>query len=472
MSSSPTSKLQSSHNMLLAYPPHLPTAHSLHHHSNHHTAIRTPPRMSSPKLASLSLAESSVKPPSSPLSSSHLIMDQQGEIHDPSYLSTLRTLHAEIGARASPQGGRRRSSSSGLHAPSRPSQLGLGLSGRDVDGYNRNNFSSDDDSDSDDDDLPRGDSYNSIFHDSAKADRSQSFSSPRSSHFPTPPRSPLASAGPTAITQTPTHEDEPSSSKDKPRRASWSTRRREQSSKSSTPRLHSHGVEGLKSDDWGFTGLVDLEREQRVARASIDQLPRENSYEVQETAATEPSSPRWKSSRSLIRDSAAGSAQSQRKPSNLRASHSGGSSGFWSMSHSKAAVPSAMRRQASLSSLNNYASANDHLGLSTIVSGRPMQDDDLSDQKSTSATSDSTTQGRSKMCRMVAQLHEQQQDADFLVGPSKYKQSKDMVKKKTHEWGDTSTQAYELRRKMENLALGVRFGAFKAKKKIERTLKE
>lgn len=452
--------------MLLAYP------HSFGGNHGHH--IRTPPRMSSPKLQSLSLAESSGS--SSPMTSSLLIMDQQGEMHDPSYLSTLRSLHAEIGARASPRPGRR---SSSAHAPSRPSHLGLGLSGRDVDTfYNKyaNSSPYDDDSDSDDDDVDHDDNDDILPETSAKTFSSTSRSASGSNylHTSTPPRTPPFSSPNTTSRpmslSTPSHDE----IKEKHRRASLAARLRDNNSRSSA--LIQHDAEARKSQEWGFTGLVDLERAQRAARVSFDEKENESSSAAQEKVVASSSSS-WKAG-SLLRKSSdsssfvKGADRDPKNPFSRRLSQSGSNASFWSMSHN------ALKRPTSVTSLkesspdtNNLSPDINNLGLTTIISGKPLSNAESNNSDQWSAISDpsSAREYANYHEKVEAQLKKQQQEADFIVGPSKYKQSKEVVKQKTLELSDASTQA---RKKVENVALGVRFGVFKARKRLERSFKE
>lgn len=182
-------------------------------------------------------------------------------------------------------------------------------------------------------------------------------------------------------------------------------------------------------------------------------------------APVDPSSSR-RCSRSLLRkssNSSGNSAVNGDRALGLSFHHIGSPA-----SQGKAA---SLQRHASLSSLSEqqprqYSRAEtEKAGLSTILSGTSMTElGSPIDQWA--ANEYQKLEGIPVDPRVL----QQQEEADFTVGPSKYKQSKDMIKKKGQEWGDASTHQYELRRKVENLALGVRFGAFKAKRRLERGL--
>lgn len=468
--------------MLLAYPSTNSHSSASHHghlcHHHNQNAIRTPSKHSSPMMASMSLAESSFSSPSN-----SLIIDNMGELHDPSYMSALRSLHAEIGNRTSPKPeGRRRPSSS--HAPQRPSQLGLFRgSPRDDD---EEVSDSDSDYSDDDDNVYSIRSRSQDF--SSRGNRSDSLASstrPSFSHSyrvssngsqsqiaPTPPRTPpppsayQSNIASRHLSMSSYDNDNVQLPKEKTRRASWAFRRKhDNSSPSSTPRsnalpLTQEADKKANGDSWGFTGFVDIEREQRAARESLEE--QEESQAAPATVA--PS--RW-SSKSMRRKGSNGSTEAKSLGVSL---HSNGNNFLpWSNGQDKK-----LNRHASMSSLRQdeprtYSTVDSKsFGLSTIMSGLPTTTfDGRSDSRST--LSDTTTY---KHNQVQKDLQQQREEADFILGPSKYKQMKDSLHgKSSDEDPDAPSNHRDLRRKMESMALGVRFGAFNVKRKIERGIK-
>ncbi|UZJ51247.1 hypothetical protein CBS101457_000567 [Exobasidium rhododendri] len=467
--------------LLQAHP--LPSLQGYNHHS--HTAIKSPPRHGSPKLSTISSAESSaIKMPSK----SSPFVDSQGEMHDPSYLNNLRLIHAEIGHSATKAHHRSPSFGSGSHyQPSRLSNLGHGLSMHDDISRKLQvvtSFDDDDDTDDDDDDDSEeymNDKPFSRFHSNHRS-YSASSATTKSGAKLSPPS---ASPRPSSFVTTNSEAIIASPSETKSRRSSWTTKRSGSRRSSSVTRspplrllgLQSHSPEPEKNgggdESWGFTGIVDWEREQRVAREALEAA---SQVEVVPHSGTVTPPPFRKLSKSLFRRRT-NSSHIIRNPvhgGNVSDSTSTNSPYLPAQMSSSNYIPShwssdmtnskghSMLRQASLPSLqeqqgHNY---NNMLGLRTIMSGKPLKDDD--EERFAYSTP-------AFHHDHIATATEQQEDGDLTKDPSKHRDTKVSLHKKAGERIDTPINQ-ELKKKMENLASGVRFGAFKAKRRLERSL--
>lgn len=551
--------------------------------SGHHTSIKTP-RHGSPKLVTMGLSGATTMSSSS----TSIIVDNQGQAHDPGYLDALRELHAKIGEAATSTSTKRRQSSS--HAPAKPSALGLGLASN-MAGID---LSSDSDEDDDDEDQDL-DSYASLFEDAKRrdADIHRGMRSPN--RYPSAMVSPAAtpSAGGHAILSaaglpdhsTP-HRSASSSAGRQPsfalnadleqemgtrsRRSSWHARRVGSPHRTSPPSFAGVGhttasSAGVKSgDDWGFTGIVDVERERNtIARSNVDTgTPRQTAALLEEAsrATTAPASPSLVAAASYHRSNktpphgddpssmgshsklrTASSSQGRSKSILKRASSSDvasiSSSSVRDGHNTSPSQPSGMlsattarksngsgtnslgitlrakspsmrqklsgtaRKGSSRSRPSSSGSANgtfggardsertrdympsdgDRAGLRTIQSGKPFSQDGSPETPWSMASGSadggslplSSRHSLSSLTReqIEANLRQQQDEADFYVGSSRLKQGLDSIKKKGHDAADVSAQSYEFRRRMELFTMGIRFNAFKAKRKLERGFK-
>lgn len=446
-------------------------ASSHYSHSHNHT-IKTP-KHGSPRMGTIGLSGGQTTIPSS---SSELMIDNQGQAHDPGYLDALRQLHAKIGEDAMGNGkrydGRRRQSST--HAPNRPSALGLGLTSNMANMDLSSNSSDDDDDDDDDGDL---DSYASLFEEARKKDaenkrrNSMAAYSAAQSAYNSPNLRPVNQVGNSPLS-TPTFTGNGHVS---PRRGSQTASanspphflQNSQLSSSSTGLTppSTNTISSLNGGNGGRKGSIS----NGVNSLGISIRSKSPSLRKKLSNVT---TPRKVSSRS--RPSSSGSAHQpfgsgsiQGTPSTLDALNAG-----------------------ILERPREYIPAdNDKSGLSTIESGRPMGSDQMGFKPASSqdsrSESDSNTSNRKKSVahslpdsrtsinsltrdRLEADLQQQQEEADFLVGPSHLKEGFDTVRKKGHELGDFSSQSHDLRRKMDIFTMGLRFNAFKAKRKLER----
>ncbi|PWN90225.1 hypothetical protein FA10DRAFT_260094 [Acaromyces ingoldii] len=532
-------------------------------------------------MSSLSLAD-----PSSPMpSSSSLIVDNEGQAHDPGYVGALRLIHAQIGARA--EGGtssappsvssfsspRRPSSGGGggSHAPIRPSNLGLSSHGhgprRSRSTLTTSTFSysssSDLDDDDDDDDIAGNgrnsdeDADFSFSRDSdlrraaslARASMAGAGPSSRHSSFsnsalrsaertpPNAPRSDLSGLGLSGPSPPPSSSSSPppqlnvQQEGNESRRMSWTSRSGSHSKTNRSPARNStsHDDGGMASGNWGFTGIVDVERERERHRANnspdlgLDDLDG-GSYSFHSPSHTElvaaaslsksrnsgapatasrmgtrtppqtlhgsikrPSSSTLASNgdASLAKGLHSSPSAASKKPlgwSNGPSSEAGSST----TGHAK---PSSLRErvrsrttsgeqpqylEAIESGSASIAPPKQRKGLSTILSGRPFSSDDANSFDSFGRAPRGSVEGASVLPdlhhpRVSHEVDPDLADADFSVGPSRMKQAKEFLSKKSHNLGEEAHDSpNHLRRKMQSIALGVRFKTFKVRKSIER----
>jgi hypothetical protein len=588
--------------MLLATPSHGHTTKIKVHATSHGFPMTRP-------LGSLS---GSTSVPSG--SSSSLVIDNQGQAHDPGYLDALRQLHAEIGnsATSSKQTYRRRLSPSsattnGLRRPRRPSNLGLGLASN-MAALDIGSDSSDDD----DDDQQDLDPYDSLFEEARRHDamvnrslRSPAVlssasispaSTPTSAFAPIP--SPVTSFGASRSgtprhTSFSTHADFDLAHRS--RQPHWSSRRLSSphqqtvtplSSASSRPPLPQ--FVSNTNDGWGFTGIVDVERERAnselrnrgdVSPGLMANLKLTTSL-LDDTPYTTPSAPdspklvaaasqnRSKASQSnlALPSASVDSASSTMANCKLRQmSTSQGRSKSLLKKNSTNDLPSSSisppsstdgmgvtiiegesgstRRKSSLSNVhppptqspsmtrtsslrrkfgvgsrkgssrsrpNSSGAASTHTvsdaervrdfhtggnfdgndtSLSTILSGKQMVNNGGGSEFTGHSTAPSMAfSGSARSSSMhdsssrpsLSSLHPEERemlerqvigDGDDTIRGSRLRDGLDDLKRRGADVVDVGTHSYELRRKMELLAMGLRFNAFKAKKKLERGLK-
>lgn len=452
-------------------PKHTPAMLLASSHYGHSHNIKTP-KHGSPHMITMGLSGGATTMPSS---SSSLIIDNQGQAHDPGYLDALRQLHAKIGEDAMGKGrkldGKRRQSST--HAPSRPSALGLGLSS------NMANMDLSTDSSDDDDDEEDLDSYASLFEEARKKDaeiqrrNSAAAYSAAQSAYSSPNIRPI-----NHIANSPLSTPAFSAS------GHVSPRRGSQSGTGSSPQYLQNSL--LNSSSTGLTPpsantISGLGGSNAGRKGSISNGV--NSLGV----SLRSKSPSLRKKLSNVTTSRKASSRS--RPSSSSSAHQPFGSG------SIQGTPSTLDtlNAGVLERPREYITAdNDRGGLSTIESGRPLgMDDKLHkpassyDSRSecdshTSARKPSITQSLSgsrtstsslTRDKLETEFQQQQEEADFLVGPSQLKEGVDTIRKKGHELGDLGTQTHDFRRKMDIFTMGLRFNAFKAKRKLERGFK-
>jgi hypothetical protein len=447
-------------------PKHTPTMllASSHYGHGHNHNIKTP-KHGSPHMVTMGLSGGATTMPSS---SSSLIIDNQGQAHDPGYLDALRQLHAKIGEDAMGNGrksdGKRRQSST--HAPVRPSALGLGLAS------NMANMDLHSDSSDDDDDDEDLDSYASLFEDAKKKDaeiqrrNSMAAYSAAQSAYNSPNLRPINHTGNSPLS-TPTFTGN----------GHISPRRGSQTLSGSSPQYlqNSH----LSSSSSGLTppSATTIGGRKGSISNGVNSLGvslRSKSPSLRKKLSNV-TTPRKASSRSRPSSSSSahqpfGSGSIQGAPSTLDTLNSG-----------------VLERPREY-----ITSDNDRNGLSTIESGRLLGTDDMLLKPASShdsrSESDSQTSlrktsvaqslpgSRTSMSsltrdKLEAELQQQQEEADFLVEPSHLKEGLNSIRKKGHELGDLGTQTHDFRRKMDIFTMGLRFNAFKAKRKLERGFK-
>lgn len=531
-------------------------------------------------MSSLSLAD-----PSSPMpSSSSLIIDNEGQAHDPGYVGALRLIHAQIGARAEAgavsappsvsnfSSSRRRPSSSGgangggLHAPARPSNLGLSAHGHEphrsrstltTSTFSYSSSSDLDDDDSDDDDdfgIPashyrHGSENNDLASahdlstrqavrqgvlgtDAGPSSRHSSFSNGQvktvESSPSMTPRHDLSAFGLfPETTSSPLPQGKGAHEGTDSRRSSWTNRGashcRSTRSPARNPRKstsHDDG-NGLASSNWGFTGIVDVEKERERHRVNSSPDGSGIDLDVNSISHAPPTASELVAAASLSKSKDSGAIRTpphgsivKRASSSTLASNgdvplakghhaassaSGKRSGSsWTKgSTSETTSPSLADRRKSSSirersrrsrrasseqpqyldvgdeaeSTPSMAPFKQDRGLSTIVSGRPFAFEDAQLDEL------GRVQGTSNLLpdlynpRISHEVDPDLADADFSVGPSKMKQAKDLFSKKSHSFGEEAHDSpNQIRRKMQSIALGARFKAFKVRKSLERRL--
>lgn len=437
-----------------------------------------------------------------PHSSASTSINVDGQAHDPGYMDALRDQLAMIGENSSlmkgnPSRSQRRRSALGLsaHPDYTPPELFL---------------------DSDEDDEDDGNrSYGSSMLQDGTRSRGHSTSTSHRSKYDNPISS-LSSSPPPFISQ-------PSSPRQRKlsigARSGFPDSRDVQTTRSARRGSSPLGLQ----DDWGFTGIVDMERQRQQRRmsgeqdqdnlsattsSSISQAPPQRPrgltplsmqpVETQQGAKARAASFHHGGSRQsnqtrpLLKKSSAGDVRSDTSPLSKAQS-------FRQKFISPHGTPRSRSRPSSSgsnSATDGKRSAGDpapgffphdgeRMGLSTIQSGKTFEDHLLNvrhespalDSSSTMPLSSSTSISSESGRQLPARTSESILAGDSLDSPHSQVEyfggsssGKDSTEWEHASEGASVHQPYELRRRMELFAMGVRFNAFKAKRKIKRSL--